>query len=300
MKRLLAVLVLSGLTAQAQTITETFGSGENQFSIDFAEVGNPTGAGVGYVYRLGVFEVSRDIILKATTSGALGITLQNNGFGPNKPATGISWYEAAVFVNWLNTSRGHQPAYKFGGVSSFGNPLGYTDWSPSDSGYNSNNKMRNAAAKFFLPSSAEWYWGSMGTPSGALSNISWIPVAGGTDPGTAVYRQGGPSPADVTNAGGLNDWGIMGMVGNVWEWNEDRYKPVNFGGIDAVDGARMAVGADWGAWYTNEGLNSPPNFEGGGSSNYGFRVAMVPEPSSLSLLLAGGAVLAAARRRRLV
>ena len=34
--------------------------------------------------------------------------------------------------------------------------------------------------------------------------------------------------------------------------------------------------------------------------NTGFRIAMVPEPSSLSLLLAGGAVFAAARRRRLV
>ena len=44
MIRLLAVLVLSGLSAQGQTITETFGSGANQFSIDFVTIGNPGNA----------------------------------------------------------------------------------------------------------------------------------------------------------------------------------------------------------------------------------------------------------------
>ena len=32
---------------------------------------------------------------------------------PAMPATGISWNEAARFVNWLNVSQGHPVAYKF-------------------------------------------------------------------------------------------------------------------------------------------------------------------------------------------
>ena len=44
----------------------------------------------------------------------------NGGNGPNKPAAGISWLEAAKFVNWLNKSTGHTPAYKFGAGGAFG------------------------------------------------------------------------------------------------------------------------------------------------------------------------------------
>jgi len=36
--------------------------------------------------------------------------------GTNVPITNVSWYEAAQFVNWLNTSTGHQAAYKFTGT----------------------------------------------------------------------------------------------------------------------------------------------------------------------------------------
>lgn len=101
-----------------------FGSGVNQFNMDFVEIGSPgntadTADPVGavlYVYQLGKFEVSRDMIAKA--EGTLGMTLNTMGFvtgGPraDTPATGVSWNEAARFVNWLNTSTGNQAAYKF-------------------------------------------------------------------------------------------------------------------------------------------------------------------------------------------
>jgi formylglycine-generating enzyme required for sulfatase activity len=41
---------------------------------------------------------------------AIGISTGN---GANRPATGVSWNEAARYVNWLNTSNGLAPAYKF-------------------------------------------------------------------------------------------------------------------------------------------------------------------------------------------
>ena len=113
-------------SAEAPPISETFGSGSNQFSIDFVRIGNPGNAAdttgspnpagsVAYNYNIGKYEISRDMINKANSTGSLGITLADMtsyaGNGLNKPATGISWYEAAKFVNWLNTSKGFVPAY---------------------------------------------------------------------------------------------------------------------------------------------------------------------------------------------
>ena len=128
MRRLFAVLVLSGLSAQAQTITETFGSGANQFSIDFVQIGNPgnvadvTGrpnpaGSVAYTYNMGKYEINRDLVDKAKLSGLFGVQMfvfadadRNTG---KKPAAGVSWYEAARFVNFLNTISGNTAAYKF-------------------------------------------------------------------------------------------------------------------------------------------------------------------------------------------
>ena len=64
-----------------------------------------------YSYRMGKFEISEQMIDKANAEGGLGITKDTRGL--NKPATSVSWNEAATFVNWLNTSTLHTPAYKF-------------------------------------------------------------------------------------------------------------------------------------------------------------------------------------------
>ena len=85
MNRLLTLLVLSGLSAQAQTIIEYFGSGPNSFAIEFVEIGNPgnladtTGSpnpvgSVGYKYNMGKYEINLEQILKANAAAGLGIT----------------------------------------------------------------------------------------------------------------------------------------------------------------------------------------------------------------------------------
>jgi len=116
----LTLLAFALLNAPAQA--DTFGSGANTFDIEFVSIGDPgnpadtTGspnpAGqVDYAYRMGKFEVSEDMINKANALGGLGITHDNRGV--DKPATSLSWNEAARFVNWLNTITGNAPAYKF-------------------------------------------------------------------------------------------------------------------------------------------------------------------------------------------
>ena len=148
MRRLLAVLVLAGASAEAQVFTESFGVGGSQFSMEFVGIANPNnpkdtlsisgvqyqGGQVNYLYRMGRFEVSRGMINNANTLGGLGITMGDlTPYGGNsdlKPANEISWNEAARFVNWLNVSRGFSPAYKFA-------------TSPTDSGYFVNGGFQN-------------------------------------------------------------------------------------------------------------------------------------------------------------
>ena len=257
--------------------------------------GNPNPVGsVSYMYNLGKYEVSRDMITKANTAGSLGISLQDMSprgamyNGMDRPATGITWYEAAKYVNWLNTSTGGTAAYKFDGSGSF------QLWSVGDAGYNANNLFRNSLAKYVIASRDEWYKGAYGSPSGTWydyatgSDLKPTAVASGTAANTAVYN-GQSGPADITSAGGLSAYGTMGQTGNVYEWNETAYDGIN----NTAGENRDLVG---GVWMQSVNLDS--SFRTGTIVyTYGFRVAMVPEPSALSLFAVGLGGLAVLRRR---
>ena len=308
-----AILAMSFATAvvNAQVITQNFGTGASAFSMDFVTIGNPGNAAdttgspnpagsVSYIYNIGKYEVSRDMIDKANAAGNLGITLMDMSAwglsnGVNMPATGISWYEAARYVNWLNTSTGGTAAYKFVGAT-------FQLWSASDAGYNANNMFRNSLAKYFIASSDEWYKAAYGKSDESWSNFpngsdnAPTAVTSGIAANTAVYGQSGSQgPTDINSAGGLSAWGTMAQGGNVWEWMETAY-----------DGSNNAAGENrelrGGAWnqgsYTLDAsirnTHSPTDEIG----DIGFRIAMVPEPSALSLLAVGLSGLAMVRRRR--
>ena len=242
-------LAIGHQSASAQ-ITENFSWPLNSFSMEFVRVGNPgnlpfecitgnfrfipdwlvQGGAVGYTYDIGKTEVSRVMVEKVNAETGLSglITMQDlsglGGNGPNRPATGLSWYDAAKFVNELNLAQGYRPAYK---------TTGYTvpflsEWQPGEAGYNAANPLRNSTAKYFIASSDEWYKAAFYSPTKAAYNFypqpddgidgapPPTPVAGGTV--GAVYGQTGP--ADVNNAGGLSAYGTMGQGGNAWEWTE--------------------------------------------------------------------------------
>jgi formylglycine-generating enzyme required for sulfatase activity len=320
----LLLLAAGSLTTHAANLT--FGTGGNQFSIDFVEIGNantaddttgaPNPAGkVEYEFRIGKHEISRDMITKANAEGALGITLADltayGGNGADRPATGISWFEAATFVNWLNTSQGFNAAYKFDTVGGT-----FALWESGDAGYDASNPYRNTSAAYYLPSMDEWYKAAYYDPdlNGGLggyfdyatgSDTAPTAVAGGTTAGTAVY-QGQAGPADITNAGGLGPYGTMAQSGNVWEWEETAVDLVN----DTTGENRGRRGGPWtnnGPNLTSSARNGVTNPAGGGIHS-GFRVAGLldprhPVPASppwglvalgLGLGLAG---VAAARRR---
>jgi len=307
---ILSLLALGYQSASAQLVTESFGSGANAFTMDFVTIGNPNNVAdttgrpnpagsVAYTYNLGKYEVSRDMITKANAAGSLGITMFDmsdyGGNGVNKPATEITYYEALKYVNWLNTSTGKKVAYKFvGGI--------FQLWSPTDAGYNANNMFRNSLAKYVLPSTSEWYKGAYGNRDGTWNNYATgsdsapTAVASGTDPNTAVYNQSDSTgPADITNAGGLSPYGTMGQGGNVWEWNETAYDGTN----DTAGESRVLRDGSWN--NSRDVLGASRRYDINPTSenfNYGFRVASVPEPSSLSLLALGGVVVALRRRKK--
>jgi hypothetical protein len=319
---LYSAVILASLSAicSAQTLTETFGSGANAFTMDFVTIGNPgnvadtTGSpnpagSVAYIYNIGKYEVSRNMIDKANLAGSLGITLRDmtnyGGNDANKPATGISWQEAAKFVNYLNISQGSVAAYKLDAGGNF------QIWSAGDSGYNPNNLFRNSLARYFLPSTDEWYKAAYGGPSGIwhdfATGVDTAPtaVAGGSS--GVVYRQSwSAGPANIANAGGFSDWGTMGQNGNAWEWTETAWDGVN----NNPNELREVRGGSWGddvAQIQSDGITSrywytPTNNDqevGNDFINKGLRIAstIIPEPSSLSLLALGGVVVALRRRR---
>jgi hypothetical protein len=320
-----ALLLASAFqTAFAQgLLQQTFGSGANAFTIDFVTIGNPgntadngiwaysrgsySAGAVNYIYNIGKYEISREQIAKANSEAGLGISLWDmtinpvyGGFGHSweangggRPASGVSWYGAARFVNYLNASKGYQAAYKFNGSA-------FETWNPGDLGFQAVNPYRNANAFYFLPSLDEWYKAAFGSPNGTWfdyatgSNIAPTGVAQGTDSGTAVMGQSYyKGAANITEAGGLSAFGTMAQNGNMREFTESASDGVN----DNTPGERrMARGGSWhspswaGASDYDDGVNP-----GTSDGEYGFRIASVPEPSSLSLLLIGVAGLASRR-----
>ncbi|MFO0911479.1 MAG: SUMF1/EgtB/PvdO family nonheme iron enzyme [Pirellulales bacterium] len=322
------LLLLTALCTPPALLADTFGAGNNQFTIDFVTIGNPgnpvdtTGApnpagSVPYVYRMGKYEISREAIEKANAEGNLGITLHpmsgvTGGARPATPATGVSWNEAARFVNYLNTSQGYPAAYKFGKQPG---DVGYDPngdiilRKPTDPGYDANNLFRNSQAHYFLPSVNEWYKSAFYDPNanggvGGYWNYATgsdsvpTPVASGTNPGTAVWlREFKQGPADITQAGGLSPYGTMAQSGNVWEWEETEYDLLN-------DGRSSVRGLRGGFWNYNgpDYLSASGRVRDASPSHgfdgfEGFRVASIPEPSTGLLGMLGMLGLMQRRRR---
>jgi hypothetical protein len=303
--------------AQAGLImsSDTFGSGTNSFTIDFVGIGNTSNAAdttgygaVPYEYRMGTFEISQDAITKATASGMANVTA--GAWAGNRPAANMTWYEAAAFVNWLNTSTGNGAAYNL----TFSGSWSMTLWS-SEQAWTAGgtNLYRNKDAFYFLPSENEWYKAAYYNPGGSNyflyptgSDTAPTAVASGTNAGTAVYDGVASFPAIVDSAGGLSPYGTMGQGGNVWEWNESAFDGSN--SLSSEDRAFRGGFWDNSEFFLRSSLRFgvDPALEG---FFVGFRVASVPEgPAAVpepgtwaaAALLAGGAGFMRWRKRKQV
>jgi formylglycine-generating enzyme required for sulfatase activity len=198
----------------------------------------------------------------------------------NKPVNYVSFFDAMRFINWLNNGQGsgdtENGAYTIGSGA---------------------NEVRSTSAKFWIPSEDEWYKSAYHDASAGTAGV-YFRYATGSDsvptlatangvgdisnPGVGVanYERGADwngQDGNVTTVGsaGLasaSPYGTFDQNGNVWEWNESVISS-SFRGLR---------GASWG---TSSGhlravnrSSFNPTFE---YSLVGFRVATVPEPSSV-------------------
>lgn len=233
--------LLIGLISPASA--DAFGSGTNQFTIDFVTIGEAGNTadtngygGVAYEYRIGIHEVSTGMVESASTLGGLALTPTVRL--PEMPATGLTWNQVARFVNWLNTNSGYPPAYNFAvqpGEPGYDPDASILLWATNDPGYNAANPYRNAGTRYFLPAESEWYKAAYFNPAG--SNFFPFPTGSATPPtqvpfgttaGTAVFNQiAFNGPAATTNAGGLSPSGTMAQGGNAQEWMETAFGGTN-------------------------------------------------------------------------
>ena len=316
----LASLLALPFSQPADADVIAFGSGGNTFNMEFVAIGNPgnaddtTGApnpagSVAYAYNMGKYEVSEEMITKYNsnygTANSLAITKDTRGV--DKPATNVNWNEAARFTNWLNTSTGGSAAYNF---TTSGVNDNIALWGSGDAGYDALNPYRNSLATYVLPSMDEWYKAAYYKPTTSTyfnfpngSNTAPTAVASGTADNTAVYVQTfAQVPANVTQAGGLSPYGIMGLGGNVREWEETSSDLNNSSGSSD----RGFRGGNWGNLSGN--LSSSSRFSSSPAFNgafIGFRVASlsssaaaVPEPGSFAVLTLLGITGAAYRKRK--
>ena len=154
-------------------------------------------------------------------------------------------------------------------------------------------------AAYYDPNTSAYYDYTTGSDSAPTA------VASGTGTGAngnneAVYG-GQTGPADVTQAGGFSPYGVMGLGGNVWEWEESSGDLLNSSGSSS----RGIRGGYWDDVSLNLSSSTRidygfPSFE---FSNVGFRVAslssdaVVPEPSMMVIGMVFGLGGLAAKRR---
>ncbi|MGD9128632.1 MAG: SUMF1/EgtB/PvdO family nonheme iron enzyme [Planctomycetia bacterium] len=327
MKRVVLLLMIVALMAGAVQA--------EKISIDMVTVGNSgnaadtTGYGaVDYVYQIGKFEITAGQyteFLNAVSgidtyglynTGMLGTygcgILQAGAFGSyfysvsadyaNRPVNYISWGDAVRFCNWLhngqptgpqNASTTEDGAYTLNGATSDSALMAVT---------------RNEGALWWLPSEDEWYKAAYHKNDGVTGNYFDYPTSSDSEPSNdliapdpgnnANFNQSGytiGSPYYATEVGEFENsespYSTFDQGGNLWEWNETEIY---------VDLSRGVRGGDWSDssdyLLASFRYSHNPTYEG--DYLMGFRVASVPEPGSIALLLCGLVGLICLRHRK--
>jgi sulfatase modifying factor 1 len=230
-----------------------------------ADTGDTHGRGaVSYGYSIGKYEVTNAQWNVFTT--AVGDPTSNTYWtGAQQPTNNVSWYEAAQFCNYLTSGNKYSGAYKFD-IS--GNFLGI-DRASSISTY---------GTTYVIPTEDEWYKAAYFKPNASGYSL----YANGTDTAPVAgvnsnYDWAIAAPWDITN-GTPEQNGTFDMMGNVWEWNE----ALLYGSDRGISGGSYYNSDDYLRSSTRFNIN--PNNE---NRDIGFRVAEIPEPTTVALLSLG-------------
>lgn len=302
MRRTILLSVAVCMFISGVSFADTFAEGTaNEFEIDFVTISGDNGdlgnwsAGSNYTfsgvnhgaYRMGTYEITNDQWTNfkneyGTVTGSPSYAYNENPYwtGTNVPTNRVSLYEAAQFVNYLNTSKGYQAAYNFTGTQ------GQSDYTMSVwdvTQTDGTNLYRHKDAHYFLPTEDEWvkagYWNG--------TNLQTYATVGDVTPTQAGwnYFYGGSYATDPYGPWDVGDGteelnGTYDMMGNISEWIESPYYS---GDYLSSSGRGFRGGSHFGLV---DNLRSSfrgyaePHIEG---DRVGFRVASIPEPCTLLL-----------------
>ena len=216
----------------------------------------------------------------------------------NCPIYDVSWGDACRFINWLAN----------------GQPTGAENASTTEAGTYSLNGgtsnlalmqvSRNPGSTWVLPTVDEWYKAAYYVGGGANAGY-WTYATQSNSPPSNVLSSSGTNNAnyaaadngppnygftDYTNfltpvgafAASPGAYGTYDMGGDVWQWNETNY----YNNARGLRGGSLA--GDVSALLSGFEDNITPTSV---SLDIGFRVADVPEPSSVALLVPAVVVL---------
>lgn len=209
-------------------------------------------------------------------SGSSGSFTYSEASGwANRPVNYVNWGDAARFTNWLHN--GQPTGAQGSGTTETG---AYAlNGTMDDTGLMARN--RKTAAKYWIPSENEWYKAAYHKNDGVTGNYFDYPTSSNTiNPSMANYDG---SVGNTTNVGAYaypSPYGTFDQGGNLFEWNET-----------AVLAARRVLrGGFWGNFDGSAALLASTRhdqYPTNGDYDVGFRVATVPEPGSLTLMLCG-------------
>jgi formylglycine-generating enzyme len=273
----------------------------------------------------GLYETVMAYDIPITRNGTFGSYTYSLTGSPNRPIIDVNWGDAARFANWLHNGQPTGPedvsttedgAYKLNGATTSSALISI---------------VRNPNAKWFIPSENEWYKAAYYQPAalGGDSDNYWkypmrtnnVPysdqppgatpdntrvgnfykddaLANGYDDGYAIAGSTSHfshNIDNITDVGAYNSassyYGTFDQGGNVWEWNEAVVSFSNF-----YRGKRGS------SWYGTESF-LPATYRtyapaAGISTEFGFRVASIPEPSTAALIGLAAVALFTTRGRR--
>jgi len=256
---------------------QRFGSVDHSYKIGKYEVTNAQYGeflnAMGQSNANGIYNTNMPIygITQSGISGSFSYTVTTAL--AQRPVVNVSWFDAARFANWMMNGQGNASmengAYTLNGATN-------------------GIITANIGARVYIPSENEWYKAAYYN----AANTSYSLYPNGQNTITTADANYDWSVGSSTNVGTYSSdpssYGTNDQGGNVTEWN------------DAVISGSMR-GLRGGAWASDDlGLRSSDRSRYGPANEdrfIGFRVASVPEPTSILLsMLAGGMMLI--RRKR--
>jgi sulfatase modifying factor 1 len=316
----LSLLIASSASAVTMAWTP-IGNPGNACDTQAQSTLGPCYGAVGYAYHIGTYDVTNaqyaEFLNSKAANNADPLGLYNPSMGTDTnwggiartgssgsysyapivgrgdwPVNYVSFYDALRFANWMNNGQGS-------GDTETG---AYTLLGGTAAPSNGTTVARNAGAAIVLTSENEWYKAAY---YNALSMSYFTYPAGSSTQTICAAPSATPNTANCGNAvdtptikgsytGAASPYGTYDQGGNVSQWTETEIPPI----LPAFSSSRRVTrGGNFGnASSSNASTSSGADPETDALPVIGFRLAMIPEPGTGLLVIAGLLGLAGWRR----